>query len=304
MVIFNGPEIELGPIDIVLDDRTLEQAKVAGLGEHFDAIKVGLEHSCSFSLFDESEQQYAIAMLGEGALDQLKYIAKNEDDSILTDKETQQQIKNGLVLLGNNLQLAVQQYSAVEFDYLGVRKLVTRARTTSTRALRLVRLQLSFSEQQKQVASLASQQMRKIIANQKGYLSTWDKYGSTEGEQLLKRAREIGRIDVMPEHCEVYGEFGRQMSIYVNTDLRNLLTTQDSLLMMSPEISVPYLEDTEMDWQTFSLQLLEDYKVKKGFDSNLSNWEQQSNLESEPYQVCRRVNILRDYPDDKIKIYP
>ncbi|OTN02197.1 permease, partial [Acinetobacter baumannii] len=22
------------------------------------------------------------------------------------------------------------------------------------------------------------------------------------------------------------------------------------------------------------------------------------------YRVCRRVNILRDYPDDKIKIYP
>ena len=26
--------------------------------------------------------------------------------------------------------------------------------------------------------------------------------------------------------------------------------------------------------------------------------------ETEPYRVCRRVNILRDYPDDKIKIYP
>ncbi|MFX9664470.1 hypothetical protein ABTO78_17310, partial [Acinetobacter baumannii] len=26
--------------------------------------------------------------------------------------------------------------------------------------------------------------------------------------------------------------------------------------------------------------------------------------EYEPYRVCRRVNILRDYPDDKIKIYP
>ena len=25
---------------------------------------------------------------------------------------------------------------------------------------------------------------------------------------------------------------------------------------------------------------------------------------NEPYRVCRRVNILRDYPDDKIKIYP
>jgi hypothetical protein len=27
-------------------------------------------------------------------------------------------------------------------------------------------------------------------------------------------------------------------------------------------------------------------------------------VETEPYRVCRRVNILRDYPDDKIKIYP
>ena len=27
-------------------------------------------------------------------------------------------------------------------------------------------------------------------------------------------------------------------------------------------------------------------------------------LIGEPYRVCRRVNILRDYPDDKIKIYP
>ena len=26
--------------------------------------------------------------------------------------------------------------------------------------------------------------------------------------------------------------------------------------------------------------------------------------QSEPYRVCRRVNILRDYSDDKIKIYP
>ena len=32
---------------------------------------------------------------------------------------------------------------------------------------------------------------------------------------------------------------------------------------------------------------------------NYFKWDQ-----LEPYRVCRRVNILRDYPDDKIKIYP
>ncbi|TPS40987.1 hypothetical protein [Acinetobacter baumannii] len=29
-----------------------------------------------------------------------------------------------------------------------------------------------------------------------------------------------------------------------------------------------------------------------------------SDLDTEPYRVCRRVNILRDYPDDKTKLYP
>ena len=54
MVSFNGSEIELGPIDIVLDPRTLEQAKSVGLGESFETIQVALEQYCSFSLSDES----------------------------------------------------------------------------------------------------------------------------------------------------------------------------------------------------------------------------------------------------------
>lgn len=278
---FNGPEIELGSIDIALDSRTLEQAKTAELGESFYDIKATLEQRCNLSLSDEPGQQYAIAMLGEGALDQLKHLEQVEGDTNKTDEVIQQQIKNGLVLLGDNLQLAVQQYSAVGFDYLGVRKLVTRSHTAPTRTLRLVKLQLNFSDQQQQMASLASQQLKKIIADQKGYLSTWDKYGDAEGEQLLKRARAISRIEVSPEQCEVYGEAGNQIAIYVETDLRELLTTQDSLLMVSPETPIPHLENPDMDWHAFSSQMLEDYKASKGFDSGLSSWEQQPEPESE-----------------------
>ena len=58
------------------------------------------------------------------------------------------------------------------------------------------------------------------------------------------------------------------------------------------------------------------YSVEEGrqrFQHNLEEimWEIEhkptdacANDEVEPYRVCRRVNILRDYPDDKIKIYP
>ena len=41
-----------------------------------------------------------------------------------------------------------------------------------------------------------------------------------------------------------------------------------------------------------------------GKENGLVFREVGGDLVVEPYRVCRRVNILRDYPDDKIKIYP
>ncbi len=38
--------------------------------------------------------------------------------------------------------------------------------------------------------------------------------------------------------------------------------------------------------------------------NNVSNSQVLGDLLNEPYRVCRRVNILRDYPDDKTKLYP
>ncbi|WP_407495870.1 hypothetical protein [Acinetobacter baumannii] len=37
---------------------------------------------------------------------------------------------------------------------------------------------------------------------------------------------------------------------------------------------------------------------------NRKNDEEHKKQADEPYRVCRRVNILRDYPDDKTKLYP
>ncbi|GGW72252.1 AAA domain-containing protein [Alishewanella tabrizica] len=299
---FNGPEIELGPIDIALDPRTIEQARAADVGEDFDAIKKALEQRCTLNLTGESEEQYAIAVLGEGALDQLKQIEKSEGEITNVDEALQQKIKSGLVLLGDDLQLAVQQYSAVEYDYLGVRKLVTRSHTAPTRTLRLVKLQLSFNEQQQQMALLATQQLSKIIADQKGYLATWDRYGQSEGEQLLKRARDIGRIQVSPECCEISGEAGNHLSVYIDRDLRSLLTTQDTLLMVSPETSIAHLDNPDMDWQSFSQQMLDEYKAKKGFDSGLSSWDQQSSVESEDPDPKNNLTQAASEPDQFLKV--
>lgn len=277
---FNGPEIELGNIDIALDPRTLEQAKAANLGDNFQEIKASLEQHCCLMLTDDLDQQYAIVVMGGSALDQLNQIQRLEGDINTADEALQKEIKNGLVLLGDNLQIAVQQYSAVGYDYLGVRKLAIRAHTAPTRTLRLVKLQLSFSDQQQQIALLASQQLEKIIEDKKGYLSAWDKYGELEGEQLLRRAREVGRITVTPDACEVSGKVGNQTAIYIDRDLRDILTLQDSIQLVSPETPIPYLDDTDIGWKEFSEQMLKEYKEKKGYDSGLSSWEEQPDSES------------------------
>ncbi|MDC4491443.1 hypothetical protein NQ772_18490 [Acinetobacter baumannii] len=41
-----------------------------------------------------------------------------------------------------------------------------------------------------------------------------------------------------------------------------------------------------------------------GRSKTTSMFAKQNSQNSEPYRVCRRVNILRDYPDDKTKLYP
>ena len=51
----------------------------------------------------------------------------------------------------------------------------------------------------------------------------------------------------------------------------------------------------EIGYKTYAM-LMSDQKFADKVTKSAEN--------SEPYRVCRRVNILRDYPDDKIKIYP
>ena len=84
----------------------------------------------------------------------------------------------------------------------------------------------------------------------------------------------------MPDNCEINGLAGNQLSIYIDRDLRGVLTTQDSLRMISPDLPIPYLEDPNMGWHEFSEQMLEDYKVRKGFDSGLSSWEKEPNIKN------------------------
>ncbi|MFX5214416.1 hypothetical protein ABTC92_18290, partial [Acinetobacter baumannii] len=61
-------------------------------------------------------------------------------------------------------------------------------------------------------------------------------------------------------------------------------------------------ENKVVELYDFQNRVNEPYVLSK-FDID-NDGEDEIFIQYEPYRVCRRVNILRDYPDDKIKIYP
>ena len=67
-----------------------------------------------------------------------------------------------------------------------------------------------------------------------------------------------------------------------------------------------WAEQAGMDWRIESSDVSYMAQNERG-QSIIMPYEEQRVLyrsDTEPYRVCRRVNILRDYPDDKTKLYP
>ena len=98
--------------------------------------------------------------------------------------------------------------------------------------------------------------------------------------------------------------------------------SSNTSLPWSIELIEKYKNQWHWDWRglssntslPWSIELFEKYKDQwdwRRLSSNTSlPWsielfeKYKDQWDCEPYRVCRRVNILRDYPDDKIKIYP
>lgn len=67
--------------------------------------------------------------------------------------------------------------------------------------------------------------------------------------------------------------------------------------LLNQRVAKIYSKTKDLD---FIYSLLQKSKTVEELENSIAG----TDPPNEPYRVCRRVNILRDYPDDKIKIYP
>ncbi|WP_151778665.1 hypothetical protein [Acinetobacter brisouii] len=84
------------------------------------------------------------------------------------------------------------------------------------------------------------------------------------------------------------------------------IQVQQSLIKIKSQIDFINVSfsTTRATQRSYIKKFLTEKIGKKHFITEEHNHSATVNTDSEPYQVCRRVNILRDYPDDKTKLYP
>ncbi len=68
------------------------------------------------------------------------------------------------------------------------------------------------------------------------------------------------------------------------------------------------LIESDIDFSIFfynpNIHPVKEYLIRKEENIRFAEKHNIPFIDCEPYRVCRRVNILRDYPYDKIKIHP
>ncbi len=272
IVYIHGGTINLSNIDLALDANTLEQAKNLDLGSDFKQVSQKLKSRLIFQLDDNSNDYYALAYLSQVAYDEIKQIQQLEEIALSNDLITASSSsiesvqKNNMVLIGQGIQLAVREYNMGEDTYLGCKRLVKKKRKEVNKAIRLIKLNLSFSDVDNPVVlqAYAEQQMESLAIQEKGYLSTWDKYGTEEGNLLLEKARVVGYVPY--RRWELYSD-GSSIEVFVTQDYRKLLQSGDALelVSMGPE----YLENKEITWDQYSKTQFDKYKQKNGLASGL-----------------------------------
>ena len=152
IVYIHGGTINLSNIDLALDANTLEQAKKLKVGNNFKEVSQALKSKFMFKFDSNSNDYYALAYLSQVAYDEIRQIehlekkALNGDDAVEQDAFKELALTNNMVLIGEGIQLAAGEYKMGEETYLGCKRLVEKSRKEVNKAIRLIKISLSFSD--------------------------------------------------------------------------------------------------------------------------------------------------------------
>jgi DNA polymerase III delta prime subunit len=223
---FFGEELEMGELDIVLDEDSLQAAKNQGLAGAPEWLASMLSKRCTLE--------------ADGPRFMLMPLEVTGDQSSAWG--------SGFYLLAPGLRIMVVAQHTEDGQIWRVRRFLVDPGTRKPRAIRLGRGQLRFTDRSD--AALAQRSaalaMQKLAQDGSGYLRMWDRYGDEEGRQLLEHAREVGALRLKPGGEAVSGG----VRFYFDEPVAKPGLVAGDLVHLVDQLPV-YLDDPNMDWEAY-----------------------------------------------------
>ncbi|EPO3037853.1 DEAD/DEAH box helicase [Vibrio cholerae] len=260
IIFFNGDIVEMGDVEIGIDERIESTAKRNGIrfngAEELGSV---LNDKCKISVGGED---FFLLMSGPSAKADFEADIPEDEDSPDSQAVVQEKYRE-FSIYGERVRIPVERRNVDKSkDIYFATKAVFKDNQKSEGSLRLARGAVLFSDYTKtgRIRALAAGAMSQLTKETGSYLKQWDEYGAIEGEMLLARAKAVGRIDYHGTEQTTKG-----VKFFVSS-IPDQLTEGDEIEITSEEPL--YLKNPDLTWEAYSKALEEEFATKKDQKKN------------------------------------
>lgn len=285
IIFFNGEIVEIGDVEIGIDERIESTAKRNGIrfngAEQLGSV---LNNKCKISVGGED---FFLLMSGPSAKADFEADSPEDTDSSDVQAVVQEKYRE-FSIYGERVRIPVERRNVDKSkDIYFATKAVFKDNHKSEGALRLARGAVQFSDYTKtgRIRALAAGAMSQLTKETGSYLKQWDEYGAIEGEMLLARAKAVGRINY---HGTEQTPKGVKFFVSSSPDQ---LTEGDEIEITSEEPL--YLKNPALTWEAYSNALEEEFK-SKSTGKNRSKNEPDIKLTSVEQDAEKSDQLIQD----------
>ncbi len=248
IIFFNGEIVEIGDVEIGIDERIESTAKRNGIRFH-GAKELGRLLAEKLTL-EVGEESYFLMYSGNSANQDFDY-ADSDEDEIKVAEELR-----SFSICGENLSIPVDKRKLSQYEEIfHASKAIFRDQQKLNGSLRLAQGKLKFLSTPERIKALAAGAMSRLTKETGSYLKQWDEYGAIEGEMLLARAKAVGRINY-----HGYEKTTKGVKFFVSS-IPDQLNEDDEIEITSEEPL--YLKHPDLTWEAYSKALEEEFASKK-----------------------------------------
>lgn len=186
---FTGDCLEMGDVDIGVDEYVEEGLRKAGHNLYGERLYERFDHLCCFR---QDENAFFFLTAGPAIDEELKLGVEGSSQAAGVEPSRE----SSFCITGDGIRFVATEKAVPGGNFIFIATGLTGRRNSPDRALRLAKGRLRFVDwtQAGQVQVLAKAQMAALTQDDGSYLKKWDEFGEVEGELLLKQARAVGTL--------------------------------------------------------------------------------------------------------------